>query len=92
MQTIYQKQTVLTQISLQETCCRCLNPLPNDKILDWFKLEVFADDKMKLAKIMIFVFIRIENIVGKEENAVLLFPQCFQEVSLSGSFKVRIVW
>ena len=38
----------------------------------------------------------VENIVGKEENAgyqhFLLFPQCFQKVSLSGSLKVWIVW
>ena len=39
---------------------------------------------------------RIENIVGKEENAgyqhFLLFPLCFQKPSFSGSFKVEIVW
>ena len=31
---------------------------PNDKFLDWSILKVFADDK-----------IRVENIVGKGENA-----------------------
>ena len=39
---------------------------------------------------------RVENIVGKEENAgnqhFLLFPQCFQKFSMSGSLKVGIVW
>ena len=39
---------------------------------------------------------RIENIVGKEENAgyqhFLLFPQCFQKLSFSGLFKVGTVW
>ena len=37
---------------------------------------------------------RVENIVGKRENAgyqhFLLFPQCFQKVFLSGSFKIGL--
>ena len=37
--------------------------------LDWSKLKAFADDKIKALKMMIFVFDRTENIVGKEENA-----------------------
>ena len=69
-----------------------INSLPNDKILDWSKLKALADDKIKLAKIMIFVFDNIENMVGKGENAgyqhFLLFPQCFQKASFSGSLKV----
>ena len=44
----------------------------------------------------ISVFDRVENIVGKGENAVyqhfLLFPSCFQKVSLTGSRKVGIAW
>ena len=39
---------------------------------------------------------RVENILGKGENAVYLhflhFPQCFQEASSSGSLEVGIVW
>ena len=27
----------------------CFNTLPNDNILDWYKLKAFADDKLKLA-------------------------------------------
>ena len=58
-----------------------LKSLLNDKILEWSKLKAFADDKIKSGKGMIFVFDRVENIVGKGENAenqhVLLFPpQC----------------
>ena len=38
----------------------------------------------------------VENIVGKGENAgyqhFLIFPQCFQKFSFSGSLKVGIVW
>ena len=45
------------------------NSLPDDKILDWSKLKAFADDKLKLAKIMVLVLNRVENIVGKGENA-----------------------
>ena len=67
---------------------------PNGKILDWSKLKAFADDKVNLADMMISLSDRVENIVGKGENAgyqhFLLFPQCFQMPSLSGSLKVRM--
>ena len=46
-----------------------INSLPNNKILGWSKLKAFADDKLKVAKIMIFVFDSVENIVGNEEKA-----------------------
>ena len=42
---------------------------------------------------MIFVLDRVENIVGKGENAgyqhFLLFPQCFQKASFLGVVKSR---
>ena len=45
---------------------------------------------------MKFVLGRVENIVGKGENAgyqrFLLFPQCSQKASYPGSLKVLIVW
>ena len=45
---------------------------------------------------MIFDFDRVENIVGKGENAgyqhFLLFPQCFHKAFYSGALKVGIVW
>ena len=48
-------------------------------VLDSAKFEAFPDDKCD-SKIEI-VFQRVENIVGKGENAgywhFLLFPQCF---------------
>ena len=55
--------------------------LSNDKILDMDKLRVFADDKINVAQIMISVFDRIENIVGKGENVGFFFkvvksPDC----------------
>ena len=71
------------------------NPLPTDKILHWSKLKVFGDDKINAAEMMISFSDRVENIVGKEENAgyqdFLLFPQCFQTLFFSGSLKVGIV-
>ena len=49
----------------------------------------------KVTKRLEIVMLRIENILGKAENAgyqhFLLFPQCFQMPSLSGSLKVWIV-
>ena len=73
-----------------------LNPLSYDKILDVTKLKTFADDKINVAQMMISVFDRIENNVGKGENAghqhFLLFPQCFQKASFLESLKVGIVW
>ena len=66
------------------------------KFLDWSKLKAFADDKIKLLKMITIVFDSVENIVGKGENVgfqhFLLFPQCFQKVLYSGSLKVGIVW
>ena len=47
----------------------CLTLLPNDKILAWFKLNAFADEKINEVKMVIFVFDSVENIVGKGENA-----------------------
>ena len=58
-----------------ETKC-LLNSLPNNKILDCSNLKAFADDKMKVLKMITFVFDwtflfdRIENIVGKGEMLV----------------------
>ena len=63
---------------------RFVNSLPNEKILHRSKLKAFADDNIKLAKMMISPFDRVENIVEKGENVgyqhFLLFPQCFLRV------------
>ena len=48
---------------------RLINPLPDDNILDWSKLKAFADDKLNVTKMIISVFDRVENIVGKGEIA-----------------------
>ena len=62
-----------------------LYSLTHDKILDWTELKAFADDKINIAEMMISLSDRLENIVGKRENAgfqrFLLFLQCFQKPS-----------
>ena len=71
-----------------------INFLPNNEILDWSKSKAFADNNA--AQLMIDVYDRIENIVGKGENAsfqhFLLFLQCFQKLPFSVLLKVGIVW
>ena len=77
----------------------CGNGLTGYQTAEFFtcpKLEAFADDKIIVAETVISLCDGVENIVGKGENAegqhFLLFPQCFQKPSLSGSLKVWIVW
>ena len=75
---------------------RVVDSLPNDKILDWSKLKAFADHKINASEKLKFGMGRVENIVGKGENAghqhFLLFPQCFQKASCTRSLKIVIVW
>ena len=60
--------------------------LPNNKILDMTKLEAFADNKLHIARMMTSLLDRVENTVGKGENAgyqhFLLFHSVFQSVLL----------
>ena len=73
-----------------------LNPLPNNKTLNLSKLKGFTHNSLNMYQNLKFDLGRVENIVGKEENAgyqhFLLFPQCFQRASSLGSLKVGIVW
>ena len=61
-------------------CCNSI-ALPNNKILLCSKLKALADNKIDVVKMMISLLERVENTVGKGENAgyqhFLLFPQCF---------------
>ena len=54
-----------------------VNPFQNNKSLDVTKLKAFAD-KLSVAKMIISLFDRVANAVGKGENAgnqhFLLFP------------------
>ena len=74
-----------------------LDSLPNNKIVGWSKLKVFADDKINVTEKWKFVGGKVENIVGKGEKKngykhFLLFPHCYQEASFSRPLKVGIVW
>ena len=59
-------------------------------------MKAFADDKLNVARAMISLIDRIENTVGKDENAgyqhFLHFVQCFPKPPTLGSLKVGIVW
>ena len=71
------------------------NPSSNAKIIDQFKLKAFADGKINVVEMMISLSDRVDNIMGKGENAghqhFLLFSQCFQKASLLESLKVGTV-
>ena len=67
------------------------NSEPKDKISDLSQFKVFADDKIRVTRKLKFVVGRLENIVGKRENAerqhFFLFPQSFQK----GHYDSRVV-
>ena len=72
------------------------NSLPNNKFLDQSELKAFADNKQNVTEKWKFVLEKVGNIVGKGESTgdqhLLLFLQCFQKVSYTGSLKVVIMW
>ena len=76
---------------LERTAQAGINYLPNDKILDQSKMKDLTDDKINATQKLNFVLGRVENIVGKGENAgyqlFLLFLQCSQKVFYTGSLK-----
>ena len=61
---------------------RGLNCVRNDKILDWSKLEVFADDKTNVTEKLKFLLERVEN-TGKRRKCWLPafspFPTMFSK-------------
>ena len=59
------------------------NSLPDDKILDLSKFKAFADDKIIVTQKLKFTLGRIENIVGKGENAGYHFPTMFSKAFFS---------
>ena len=68
---------------------KSVNSKPNDKVLRLLKLKADAGDKINFGNMVISLVDRIENILGKGENAsyqhFLLFPQCFLKSSLFGN-------
>ena len=61
------------------------NLFSNDKILEWYKLRAFADNKLNRTQKAKFALERVENNVGKGENVgyqlFLHLPHCFKELS-----------
>ena len=55
-----------------------------NSLLEFSNFKIFPYDKSNSVKEIIFVLERVQNIMGKEENAgykhFLLFPQCFLNV------------
>ena len=53
----------------------------DNKILALTELKAFADNKLSVTENIEFVFLRVQNIVGKGKTAgnqqFLLFTQCF---------------
>ena len=68
-----------------------VNSLPHDKILDWSKFKAFANDKVIVTQNLKLSLGRVENIVGKLENAgyehFCPFPTMFSKAFLSRGVK-----
>ena len=73
-----------------------VNPFPHEKILDQTKLKAFANDKLNVTKMIISVFDREENIVGKGEIACTsnfsFTHNVFQKTSFPDTSKGVIMW
>ena len=84
-QWLWKESCVSTGVRMPGNTCASLTTMwPStlyqiDKILDWPKLQVFADDNLNVAKMMISFYDRVENMMGKAGNTgyqhFLLFPQ-----------------
>ena len=67
------------------------NPIPNDKIWDVSKFKAFAYGKLKIDRMTISLFDKVENTVGKGENADF-FHSDLKKFSFLGSLRVGTVW
>ena len=71
----------------------CGNGLLNDKILDWSKVNAFADTKINVTEKLEFIFGMVEKVVRKGENTgyqhLLLFPNCFKKSSSAALERVN---
>ena len=63
-----------------------INSLPRDKLLDCSKQKELAEDKINVTEKFEFVLGRVENMVGKGENAFSSFPTL-----LSKGFFPRVI-
>ena len=80
--------TEITELTTRPSGSVYLEPLPNDKILDWSKFKAFAGNNLNMNRILKFASGPVEKIAGKRESVgyqhFLLFPQW--------SLEVEIVW
>ena len=76
---LYKLPFIFISTSVQIILLFYFNSLPNDKILDQSKLKAFADDNLNVYKKLKFALGRIENIVGKGENAFSPFRTMFSK-------------
>ena len=56
---------------------KLFNSLPNDKFLDWSKLNALADDKINVTEKLEFVLRRLRKHYGKSSKCWLLNNYCF---------------
>ena len=78
----------LSEVSI----CTKTNSLPNNKISDYSKFKAFADDKVIVTQKLKLGLERVENIVGKGENAGyqhFLLSTMFSKAFLSRGVKSR---
>ena len=84
----------LSSLYLKFVVWERVNSLRNGQMLDKSQLKAFADDKLNVAKMMISVCDRLQNIVGKGENAgyqhFLVFSQPIK-TSLSRVMKTLLL-
>ena len=78
---LFREESILKSHAYLTVCNRFQNEGPQPQSLvakktvnlifwDWAKFKAFADNKLNAVKIQNSVFDRVENIVGKGENAV----------------------
>ena len=87
----------VNKILMKDIHTSTINPYPHVKILDLTELKAFADGKLNVTKMIISVYARVENIVGKGDIAYTntfsysynvfkgLLSQTLQKVSLCGN-------
>ena len=62
-------KTERTKKRLPKVFFHTLKSMPKDKVLDFSKFRAFADNKIIVTQNFKFTLERVENIVGKGENA-----------------------
>ena len=92
------------KLNLKVSSANSFKPIPTWQILDQTKLKAFAKNKINVTKMIISVFDRVENIVGKREIACTsnfsfshnvlqrLLSQTCPKASLCGNGLIQFGW